>query len=126
MPSFCFVSLGLLLSLILIFCSLCVSPAATAASASTLIALTGTERLIGDAATNQVATNPINIIFDAKMLIGRRLPLQNDIQHWPFKVIESPRYKPLTVINYEGQEKQFTAEEISSMVLLKMRQIAKA
>jgi len=52
-------------------------------------------------------------VTDAKMLIGRRLPLQNDIQHWPFKVIESPRDKPLTVINYKGEEKQFTAEELN-------------
>ncbi|KAL9359331.1 hypothetical protein Peur_047454 [Populus x canadensis] len=100
MPSFYFVSLGSLLSLLLAFCSLCVSQ-----QQQQLIAFTGTERLIVDAAMNQVATNPINIIFDAKMLIGRRLPLQNAILHWPFKVIESPRDMPLTVINYKGEEK---------------------
>ncbi|KAL4576331.1 hypothetical protein LXL04_012423 [Taraxacum kok-saghyz] len=105
------------------------------------VAFTDTERLIGDAAKNQVAMNPINTVFDfvlttslvliadAKRLIGRRFTdasVQSDIKLWPFKVIPGPVEKPLIVVNYKGEEKQFAAEEISSMVLIKMREIAEA
>ncbi|KAL0003093.1 hypothetical protein SO802_016874 [Lithocarpus litseifolius] len=87
------------------------------------------ERLVGVAAKNQVARNPTNCVFDAKRLIGRRFsdPLvQSDINLWPFKVIEGPGDKPMIVVNYKGEEKHFAAEEISSMVLIKMREIAEA
>uniref|UniRef100_A0A2N9FPW1 Uncharacterized protein n=1 Tax=Fagus sylvatica TaxID=28930 RepID=A0A2N9FPW1_FAGSY len=93
------------------------------------VAFTGTERLVGDAAKNQVARNPTNSVFDAKRLIGRRFsdPLvQSDINLWPFKVIEGPSDKPMIVVNYKGEEKHFSAEEISCMVLIKMREIAEA
>ncbi|XP_041002752.1 heat shock cognate 70 kDa protein-like [Juglans microcarpa x Juglans regia] len=93
------------------------------------VAFTENERLVGDAAKNQVARNPTNSIFDAKRLIGRRLsdPLvQNDINLWPFKVIEGSKDKPMIVVSYKGEDKQFAAEEISSMVLKKMREIAEA
>ncbi|KAK9911154.1 hypothetical protein M0R45_035077 [Rubus argutus] len=93
------------------------------------VAFTDTERLIGDAAKNQVAMNPINTVFDAKRLIGRRFSdstVQGDIKHWPFKVIAGPGDKPMIVVSYKGEEKQFSAEEISSMVLVKMREIAEA
>ncbi|KDP44975.1 hypothetical protein JCGZ_01475 [Jatropha curcas] len=93
------------------------------------VAFTDTERLIGDAAKNQVAMNPINTVFDAKRLIGRRFTdasVQSDIKLWPFKVIPGPGDKPMIVVNYKGEEKQFAAEEISSMVLIKMREIAEA
>ncbi|RVW57070.1 Heat shock cognate 70 kDa protein [Vitis vinifera] len=93
------------------------------------VAFTDTERLIGDAAKNQVAMNPINTVFDAKRLIGRRFSdssVQSDIKLWPFKVIAGPGDKPMIVVNYRGEEKQFSAEEISSMVLIKMREIAEA
>ena len=62
-------------------------------------------------------------------MIGRRFsdPLvQSDINLWPFKVIEGPSDKPMIVVNYKGEEKHFSAEEISSMVLIKMREIAEA
>lgn len=62
------------------------------------VAFTDTERLVGDAAKNQVAMNPINTVFDAKRLIGRKFSdptIQHDISHWPFKVIAGPGDKPL-------------------------------
>ncbi|XAR66739.1 hypothetical protein NMG60_11013062 [Bertholletia excelsa] len=93
------------------------------------VAFTDTERLIGDAAKNQVAMNPQNTVFDAKRLIGRRYSdpsVQSDMRLWPFKVIPGPGDKPMIVVRYKGEEKQFAAEEISSMVLSKMREIAEA
>uniref|UniRef100_A0A6N2M5E8 Uncharacterized protein n=1 Tax=Salix viminalis TaxID=40686 RepID=A0A6N2M5E8_SALVM len=93
------------------------------------VAFTDTERLIGDAAKNQVAMNPQNTVFDAKRLIGRRYSepsVQSDMKHWPFKVVPGPGDKPMIVVKYKGEEKQFAAEEISSMVLTKMREIAEA
>ncbi|EEC71767.1 hypothetical protein OsI_04375 [Oryza sativa Indica Group] len=93
------------------------------------VAFTDSERLIGDAAKNQVAMNPINTVFDAKRLIGRRFSdpsVQSDMKLWPFKVIPGPGDKPMIVVQYKGEEKQFSAEEISSMVLIKMREIAEA
>ncbi|KAK4579145.1 hypothetical protein RGQ29_029000 [Quercus rubra] len=91
------------------------------------VAFTPIERLVGDAAKIQVARNPTNSIFDAKRLIGRRFsdPLvQEDIKLWPFKVICGLHDKPMIVVNYKGEEKHFSAEEISSMVLRVMREIA--
>ncbi|XP_039063258.1 heat shock cognate 70 kDa protein 2-like [Hibiscus syriacus] len=73
--------------------------------------------------------NPINIIFDAKRLIRRRFigsSVQSDMKLCPFKVIAGPGDKPMIVVTYKGEEKQFTVEEISSMVLIKIREIAKA
>ncbi|CAO2145010.1 unnamed protein product [Urochloa humidicola] len=93
------------------------------------VAFTDSKRLIGDAAKNQVARNPTNTVFDTKRLIGRRFTdesVQNDIKLWPFKVISGPGDKPMIVVQYRGKEKQFTAVEISSMVLIKMREIAEA
>ncbi|KAI6669007.1 hypothetical protein NL676_003892 [Syzygium grande] len=93
------------------------------------VAFTPTERLMGDAAKNQVFMNPTNSVFDAKRLIGRRFSdpsVQKDMKLWPFKVIAGPRDKPMIVVHYKGKQKWFTAEEISSMVLTKMREIAKA
>ncbi|XP_078160377.1 heat shock cognate 70 kDa protein-like [Carex rostrata] len=93
------------------------------------VAFTDTERLIGDAAKNQVAMNPSNTVFDAKRLIGRRFSdpsVQADMKLWPFKVIPGPGDKPMIVVQYKHEEKQFSPEEISSMVLTKMREIAEA
>ncbi|KAM1406586.1 hypothetical protein ACFXTH_001247 [Malus domestica] len=93
------------------------------------VAFTDAEILVGDAAFNQLIGNPSNSIFDAKRLIGRRFSdacVQDDIKLWPFKVIEGPHGKPTIVVTHKGQEKQFAAEEISSMVLGKMREIAEA
>ncbi|KAJ3704762.1 hypothetical protein LUZ61_008467 [Rhynchospora tenuis] len=93
------------------------------------VAFTDTERLVGDAAKNQVAINPENTVFDAKRLIGRRYSdqsVQADMKHWPFKVVPGPGDKPLIVVRYKGEEKRFSAEEISAMVLGKMCEVAEA
>eukprot|EP00439_Symbiodinium_sp_Y106_P033928 s4930_g4.t1 len=91
------------------------------------VAFTDTERLIGDAAKNQVARNPENTVFDAKRLIGRKFQdpiVQSDTKLWPFKCVAGPSDKPLIVVQVE--EKKFHPEEISSMVLLKMKETAEA
>ena len=93
------------------------------------VAFTADERLIGDAAKSQAVKNPANTIFDAKRLIGRKFQdktVQADIKLWPFKVESGPGDKPLIVVQYKGETKKFQAEEISSMVLLKMKQTAEA
>jgi len=93
------------------------------------VAFTDTERLIGDAAKNQCAMNPINTIFDAKRLIGRKFTdpvVQSDMKHWPFKVISGDGDIPRIQVQYKGEEKTFSAEEISSMVLTKMKETAEA
>jgi L1 cell adhesion molecule like protein len=93
------------------------------------VAFTDTERLIGDAAKNQAAMNPTNTVFDAKRLIGRKYSdktVQSDIKLWPFKVKSGPAEKPLICANYKEEEKEFSPEEISSMVLVKMKEIAEA
>ncbi|KAL4230239.1 Heat shock 70 kDa protein [Mactra antiquata] len=90
------------------------------------VAFTDTERLIGDAAKNQAAMNSTNTIFDAKRLIGRKFDdtsVQSDMKHWPFKVTNKGG-KPLISVEYKGEMKQFSAEEISSMVLTKMKETA--
>ncbi|XP_012255909.1 heat shock protein 68-like [Athalia rosae] len=92
------------------------------------VAFTDTERLIGDAAKNQVALNPANTVFDAKRLIGRRFDdpkIQDDMKLWPFRVIEEGG-KPKIQVEYRGEVKRFNPEEISSMVLTKMKEIAEA
>lgn len=92
------------------------------------VAFTDNERLIGDAAKNQVAMNPHNTVFDAKRLIGRKFDdavVQADMKHWPFKVI-GENTKPKIVVEFKGETKQFFAEEVSSMVLVKMRETAEA
>ncbi|KAM3872009.1 heat shock 70 kDa protein 1-like [Diretmus argenteus] len=92
------------------------------------VAFNDTERLIGDAAKNQVAMNPTNTIFDAKRLIGRKFDdsiVQSDMKLWPFKVI-SDNGKPKVQVDYKGESKAFYPEEISSMVLVKMKEIAES
>ncbi|KAM8952284.1 heat shock 70 kDa protein [Pelodytes ibericus] len=92
------------------------------------VAFTDAERLIGDAAKNQVALNPQNTVFDAKRLIGRKFSdsvVQSDMKHWPFQVV-SDGGKPKVKVEYKGEEKSFSPEEISSMVLLKMKETAEA
>jgi len=92
------------------------------------VAFTDTERLIGDAAKNQVAMNPQNTVFDAKRLIGRRFDdatVQSDMKHWPFTVINDAT-KPKIRVEFKGENKDFFPEEISSMVLTKMKETAEA
>lgn len=92
------------------------------------VAFTDTERLIGDAAKNQVAMNPNNTVFDAKRLIGRRFDdttVQADMKHWPFTVVNDGG-KPKIQVEFKGEKKLFSPEEISSMVLLKMKETAES
>lgn len=93
------------------------------------VAFTDSERLIGDAAKNQVAMNPENTVFDAKRLIGRRFSekiVQDDIKLWPFKVECASGDKPAICVEFKGETKRFSPEEISSMVLTKMKETAES
>jgi len=90
------------------------------------VAFNEEERLVGDAAKNQVAMNPTNTIFDAKRLIGRKFDettVQSDMKLWPFTVINVDS-KPKLQVEYKGEVIQFFPEEISSMVLTKMKETA--
>ena len=92
------------------------------------VAFADSERLIGDAAKNQVAMNPKNTVFDAKRLIGRKYDdtkIQEDIKHWPFTVVND-RGKPKLSVEFKGEQKKIAPEEISSMVLTKMKETAEA
>ena len=92
------------------------------------VAFTEEERLIGDAAKNQVTKNPVNTIFDAKRLIGRKFDdhiVQEDIRLWPFKCVkEENGDRPQIQVTYQKEVKKFFAEEVSAMVLTKMKKIA--
>merc|ERR1712032_1196251 len=86
------------------------------------------ERLVGDAAKNQLTTNPENIVFDAKRLIGREFTdktVQSDIKFFPFKLVDK-NSKPHVQVETSQGEKTFAAEEISAMVLVKMKETAEA
>lgn len=93
------------------------------------VAFTNSERLIGDSAKNQVTSNPENTVFDAKRLIGRKYTdntVQSDLRHWPFRVKANSQNQPIIEVNYLGEPKEFRPEEISSMILLKMKEVAEA
>ncbi|PKI84502.1 ATPase with role in protein import into the ER [Malassezia vespertilionis] len=86
------------------------------------------ERLIGDAAKNQAAQNPENTVFDAKRLIGRKWgesDVMKDVKLFPFKMIDRSG-KPAIQVSVKGENKVFTPEEVSAMILQKMREIAEA
>lgn len=92
------------------------------------VAFNDVERLIGDSAKSQASRNPSNTIFDAKRLIGRKFDdatVQSDMKLWPFEVV-SDSNKPKVNVNYKGESKTFTPEEISAMVLSKMKEAAEA
>ncbi|KAK3824348.1 MAG: heat shock 70 kDa protein 2 [Linnemannia elongata] len=92
------------------------------------VAFSEQERLIGDAAKNQAAMNPTNTVFDAKRLIGRRFDdpeVKADMKHWPFTVIDRDS-NPFVRVDYQGEKKEFSPQEISAMVLVKMKEIAEA
>ena len=91
------------------------------------VAFTDSERLVGDSAKNQTAMNPTNTVFDAKRLIGRKFSdskVQEDIKDWSFKVVSGQGDKPIVEVDFKGDKKRFEPEEISSMVLVKMKEIA--
>src|SRR5260370_42532586 len=82
------------------------------------VAFTDSERLIGDAAKNQVAMNPYNTVFDAKRLIGRKfddVEVQSDLKHFPFKVL-SKAGKPTIEVEYRGESKQFVSTFVTTPV----------
>ncbi|KAK3657106.1 Heat shock protein ssb1 [Elasticomyces elasticus] len=90
------------------------------------VSFTSEERLIGEAAKNQAAMNPENTVFDAKRLIGRRFDdptVKKDIESWPFKVIDDDN-SPKIQVDYLGETKVFSPQEISAMVLGKMKEVA--
>ncbi|KAK0848812.1 Heat shock protein ssb1 [Friedmanniomyces endolithicus] len=90
------------------------------------VSFTSEERLIGEAAKNQAAMNPENTVFDAKRLIGRRFDdptVKKDIESWPFKVIDDDN-SPKIQVEYLGETKTFSPQEISAMVLGKMKEVA--
>ncbi|KAL1780491.1 heat shock cognate 70 kDa protein [Sigmodon hispidus] len=92
------------------------------------VAFTDTERLIGDAAKNQVAMNPTNTVFDAKRLIRCRFDdavVQSDMKHWLFMVVNDAG-RPKVQVEYKGEKKSVYPKEVSSMVLTKMKEIAEA
>lgn len=92
------------------------------------VAFTENERLIGDGAKNQASMNPVNTIFDAKRLIGRKFDdptVQNDLKHFPFSVVNQDD-KPVIEADYKGEKKTFQPEEISSMILTKMKEVAES
>ena len=93
------------------------------------VAFTDTNKLLGEAAKSQTAMNPENTVFDAKRLIGRDFDdqsLQKDLKTLSFKVIKGPNNKPQISVNYRGENKKFFPEEISAMVLDKMKQTAES
>lgn len=93
------------------------------------VAFSEQERFVGDAAKNQASTNASNTIFDAKRLIGRKFDdpvVKEDMKHWPFIVVAGSGAKPMIQVTYKGTKKLFSPEEISSMVLVKMRETAES
>lgn len=93
------------------------------------VAFNDSERLIGDAAKNQAAMNPLNSIYDAKRLIGRKFSdkiVQDDMKLWPFKLIDDGNDRPQIVANFKDEEKKFYPEEISAMILTKMKETVEA
>jgi L1 cell adhesion molecule like protein len=92
------------------------------------VSFSDTERLIGDAAKNQVSMNPKNTIFDAKRFIGRNYidpETQDDKKHVSYDIVDKMG-KPKMKVEYLGEEKIFSPEEISSMILVHMKEIAES
>ncbi len=92
------------------------------------VGFTEKERLIGEGAKNQCSMNPTNTVFDAKRLIGRKFDdqtVQSDIKQFPFNVISKDN-QPVIEVSYKNEKKHFQPEEISSMVLTKMKEIAES
>jgi heat shock protein 1/8 len=91
------------------------------------VAFTDEERLIGDGAKNQASMNPKNTIHDAKRLIGRQFSdnlVQEDVKLWTFNVEDDGNNKPRICVEYKGEQKKYSAEEVSAMVLTKMKEVA--
>ena len=92
------------------------------------VAFTETERIIGDGAKNQASQNPKNTVFDAKRLIGRKFSdrqTQSDMKFFPFDIVDK-NDKPYISVESRGEKREFLPEEISSMILVKMKEIAES
>jgi L1 cell adhesion molecule like protein len=93
------------------------------------VAFTDSERLIGDAAKNQSSMNPTNTIYDAKRMIGAKFSdkrVQDDMKLWPYTVVNDGNDRPQIKAEYKGETKKFYPEEISAMVLTRMKEYAEA
>ena len=93
------------------------------------VSFNDTERLIGEPAKNQASLNAVNTIFDAKRLIGRKIndiSIQQDLKYWPFDVVGDADGKPQIKVEFKGEKKTFHPEEISSMILVKLKNIAES
>lgn len=93
------------------------------------VAFTDSERLIGDGAKNQVSSNPLNTVYDAKRMIGRKFSdalVQKELPNFSYTVVADESDKPVIQVEYMGESKKFYAEEISSMILIKMKEIAES
>ena len=92
------------------------------------VSFTSEERLIGDAAKSSASSNPKNTVYDAKRMIGRNFndsAIQEEIKHFSYNVVNKNN-KPVIEVDYRNEKKQFTPEEISSMILYKMKEVAEA
>ncbi len=93
------------------------------------VAFTETEKLVGAPAKFQAPSNPENTVYDSKRLIGRLFDdatVQQDMKHWPFKVKRGPNNKPLICVKFKEEDKEYTAEEISAMVLMDLKSTAES
>ena len=94
-----------------------------------MVAFTDSERLTGDGARNQAVSNPKNTIYDAKRLIGRKIDdpvVQADMKLWPFDVKGDASGKPVIHVDHKGDTLKLHPEEVSAMVLVKMKETAEA
>jgi heat shock 70kDa protein 1/2/6/8 len=93
------------------------------------VSFTDDEKLVGDAAKNQSTMNPKNTVYDAKRLIGRKFSdavVQEDVKLWSFNVTGDANNKPLVNVKYKGEDKQFHPEEISAMVIQRLKETTEA
>lgn len=93
------------------------------------VAFTDTERLVGDAAKNQASMNPKNTIYDVKRMIGKKFSdpiVQQNMKLWSYDVVDDGHDKPQVKVMFKGEEKRFYPEEISAMVLSKMKEVAES
>ena len=93
------------------------------------VSFSDTERLVGPSAKNQAALNPSNTLFDVKRLMGRNYDdptVQSDLKHFPFKIIKNENNKCSLKVEFKGEEKVFTPEEVSAMILSKMKETAES
>ena len=92
-----------------------------------VVAFKGSERLIGNSAANQIASNVENTIFDSKRMVGKKYSdptVQSDKKFWPFTVVGDSNDKPVIKVQYNDEQKSFSAEESSAMILVKMKEVA--